>query len=206
VTDPSVHPSKGGEPSTSLLVNAKNGDPRAWERLVSLSMPLVLRWCRRQGVPEADRPDVAQEVYRAVARTLGAFHRDRPGDSFRGWLRTVTRSKVLDYHEQKARVGPVGEGGSEALARLHQLAAEESAVVDVSAETEERRLLFRRAVELLQSAVDEKTWRAFWRVEIEGQVPAEVAADLGMSANAVYLAKGRVRKRLREEFEGLLDE
>jgi RNA polymerase sigma-70 factor (ECF subfamily) len=203
----SVQPNRGdGEPSTSLLVNAKNGDPRAWERLVSLGMPLVLRWCRRGGVPDADAPDVAQEVFRAVARTLGAFRRDRPGDSFRGWLRKITLNKVRDYWKRRRRAGPAAEGGSDAQERLQEVPEEVSSVSDASDEAEESRLLYRRAVELLQSAVDKTTWQAFWQVEVEGRRPAEVASALGMTVNAVYLAKARVRKRLREEFADLLDE
>lgn len=207
MTDGSVQPSKGeGEPSTSLLVNAKNGDERAWERLVSLSSPLVLRWCRQGGVPFADAPDVGQEVYRAVYRALGAFRRDREGDSFRGWLRTITENKVRDYHRWRRRAGPGAEGGSDAHDRLQQVPQEESSASAEASEAEEKRLLYRRAVELLQSAVGPGTWQAFWRVEVEGHAPADVAADLGMSVNAVYLAKVRVRKRLRREFAELLDE
>jgi hypothetical protein len=36
-------------------------------------------------------------------------------------------------------------------------------------------------------------------------VPADVAESLGISANAVYLAKGRILARLREEFWDLLE-
>jgi RNA polymerase sigma-70 factor (ECF subfamily) len=206
VTGEIVPPGSGAdEPSTSLLVNARNGDPRAWERLVSLTTPLVLYWCCR-GVPAADAQDVGQEVFCAVARALGAFRRNRPRDSFRGWLRTITRNKVRDYWKRQRAAGPVGEGGSDAQARLQQVAAEESSDDDGPADADEKRLLYRRAVELLESAVDAKTWQAFCRVEIEGRAAAEVAAALGMSVNAVYLAKGRVRKRLREEFADLLDE
>jgi RNA polymerase sigma-70 factor (ECF subfamily) len=43
-----------------------------------------------------------------------------------------------------------------------------------------------------------ETWQAFRRVTLDG-VPAEqVAADLGLSVNAVYVAKARVMQRLRE--------
>ena len=34
---------------------------------------------------------------------------------------------------------------------------------------------------------------------------ADVAAELGISVNSVYLAKSRVLRRLREELAGLLD-
>lgn len=49
------------------------------------------------------------------------------------------------------------------------------------------------------------TWRAFWRVAVDGCSPADVADELDMSVNAVYIAKSRVLRRLREELGDLLD-
>ena len=57
----------------------------------------------------------------------------------------------------------------------------------------------------MRKEFEERTWRAFWLVVIEGRTTAEAAAGLGMSANAVYLARGRVLRRLREEFTDLVD-
>jgi RNA polymerase sigma-70 factor (ECF subfamily) len=197
VTDRSVPLYRGdGEPSSSLLVLARGGDPWAWDRLVRLTSPLVHRWCRCGRVPEADIADVGQEVYWSVVARLRAFRRDRPGDSFRGWLRTITHSKICDYwRRQKA------QRAAEAGPWPPEEEAEDGA--DLSAE---RRLLFQRAVELIQAEFEERTWLAFWRVEIDELAPTEAAAELGMSVNAVYLAKSRVRKRLRDEFADLLDD
>ena len=66
-------------------------------------------------------------------------------------------------------------------------------------------VLLRRALKLLQSEVEPRTFQAFWRVVVEGNSPADVAADLGLTTNAVYLLKARLLRRLREEFEGLLE-
>ncbi len=41
---------------------------------------------------------------------------------------------------------------------------------------------------------------------VEGCQAADVAAELGMSVGAVYVAKSRVLKRLREEFRDLFSE
>jgi len=49
------------------------------------------------------------------------------------------------------------------------------------------------------------TWAAFRRQVIDGCPPADVAAELGLSLNAVVLAKSRVLKRLREELRGLIE-
>ena len=50
-----------------------------------------------------------------------------------------------------------------------------------------------------------ETWQAFWEVTVNGRPAAEVAASLGTTVNAVYLARGRVLRRLRTELAGLLD-
>jgi RNA polymerase sigma-70 factor (ECF subfamily) len=59
-------------------------------------------------------------------------------------------------------------------------------------------------VGLIRSEFEERTWRAFWGVAVDDRPAAEVAAELGMSPGAVYIAKSRVLRRLREEFRDLL--
>ena len=83
------------------------------------------------GLRDDDAADVFQEVFQAVAAHLAAFRRDRSGDTFRGWLRTITRNKVNDLYPPDERE-PLGVGGSEARERLAQvpqeIPAEEEAV------------------------------------------------------------------------------
>jgi RNA polymerase sigma-70 factor (ECF subfamily) len=61
-----------------------------------------------------------------------------------------------------------------------------------------------RALELVRSQVEKRTWRAIWLTAIEGQPPADVAAGLGISATAVRMAKSRVLRRLKEQFAGMI--
>src|SRR5262249_48830287 len=89
--------SKGSATSLTLLERVRRRDQAAWERLVSLYTPLVYHWCLRHGLQPADAEEVSQEVFLAVARGIGDFRHDREGDSFRGWLRTITRNKVCDH-------------------------------------------------------------------------------------------------------------
>ena len=83
--------------STSLLGRAKAGEGEAWSRLVELYAPLLYEWSRRNGLQADDAADVAQDVFATVARKLDSFRRDRPGDSFRGWLWTIARNKINDH-------------------------------------------------------------------------------------------------------------
>jgi RNA polymerase sigma-70 factor (ECF subfamily) len=62
-----------------------------------------------------------------------------------------------------------------------------------------RTALVQAALEFIEGEVHGPTWRAFWKVAVEGRTPAEVAAELGMTPGAVRVAKCRVLARLRAE-------
>jgi RNA polymerase sigma-70 factor, ECF subfamily len=208
VTDFRVNTNRGpnGQTSMGLLQRALAREPAAWERLVELYDPLVDFWCRQGHLQPADVADVRQEVFLAVAQHLGEFRAGpEGGTSFRGWLRTITARKVCDYW-RRANKAVAAAGGSEALRRLEEVAAGEPPGPEADSAAQEMALLYRRALELIAREFAEPTWRAFWRVVIDGLRPVEVAEELGTTANAVYLAKGRVLSRLREEFPELLEE
>ena len=105
----------------SLLERARLRDADAWTRLVGLYQPLVLFWCVRAGVRDPDAEDIAQEAFAAAADGLADFRRDRPGDTFRGWLRVITRNAVR-AHRRRNGGRPRAEGGSDALGRLQDVA------------------------------------------------------------------------------------
>ena len=189
---------RSGSISTTLLERARSQDPDAWRRLVRLYGPLVFRWCRLSHVQPSDAADVVQEVFRSVVSSLPAFRRDRPRDSFRGWLWTITRNKIRDQQRRRASA-PRAVGGSDAHEQLQQ-------VPDLPTETDvdvEDSSLVHRALELIRAEFEDRTWQAFWRSAVEEQATADIAGDLGMSKGAVRQAKCRVLGRLRQELEGL---
>jgi RNA polymerase sigma-70 factor (ECF subfamily) len=187
-----------------LLVRVQARETTAWERLVHLYTPLVCHWCQRAGLQPADVQDVGQEVFQTVWQHIETFRRERPVDTFRGWLRTITRHKIVDFHRRRlAAETPVG--GSDALTLAQQVVDPDSVDADPETDTAESALLYRRAVDLIRAEFQEKTWRAFQAVAVEGRAPREVAAELGMSVGAVYSARSHIRKRLHDEFADLLD-
>ncbi len=191
------------ELSSSLLARVRSQEPLAWERLVRLYAPLVYRWCRMEGLQAADAADVGQDVFAAIARNVDEFRRDGPAASFRGWVRIITRSKVADYWRQRRSPG-TGAGGSGPLTELYQMAdGAPSSTGQSDGDEEESRILFRRAVDLIRTDFEPTTWQAFWRSVIDDRPAAEVAAELKLTVNAVYLAKARVLRRLRQEFVDL---
>lgn len=193
--------------SSSLLDKLIDHDPEAWKRLVRLYYPLVRTWCQRGGLKTEDAADVAQEVFRALATGVGKFRREGGQNSFRGWLYGITHRQLLAYwRQQKAQ--PAAAGGSEAqrwFADTPDADCDAASAASSLVSPDDRRDVLRRALELLRDGVAERTWQAFWRAAVEGQSAADIATDLGMSVNAVYVAKARMLSRLREEFGHLIE-
>jgi RNA polymerase sigma-70 factor (ECF subfamily) len=198
----------GGSTSRSLLNEARLADAAAWERLVTLYAPLVASWCRRWGVLQQDIVDVLQEVFFAVAAHLNRFRKDRPGDTFRGWLMAIARNKTLDHFQRKNRE-PAAIGGTEASMRLQEIRDPEANPDGVGSDvplpgvSSTDDLVFNdvllRALESIRPEFHERTWQAFWKVVIDGRTASDVAADLAMKPGTVRVSKSRVLLRLRRE-------
>ncbi len=186
--------------SLSLLARARANDAGAWQRVMDLYRPLVLGACTRQGVSAEDADDIAQEVFAAAAAGLAAFHHDRPGDTFRGWLRGITRNHVL-MHFRKNQKQPRAQGGSAARLELENVPENLSDDADDPVAVSQ---LYRRALEYVRGEFTERLWQAFWLTAIDERTPADVAADLGMTPAAVRQAKSRVLRRLKQELGELI--
>jgi RNA polymerase sigma-70 factor (ECF subfamily) len=191
------------ETSASLLERLA-GTPTDddWRRLLDLYQPLLRAWMRRAGVSESDADDLAQEVLLVVFREVPRFERRRQG-AFRAWLRTILVHRVRDHFRgQKYR--PAATGGSDFLRRLDELESPDSALSrlwDREHDDHVAASLMRR----VQGDFAPATWQAFSRHALEGEPAARVAEALGLSLNAVLLARSRVLKRLRQELTGLVE-
>ena len=199
---------RSGLGTSGTLINAARADdPQAWNRLVALYSPLVYHWCRGWQLQPHDAADVVQEVFQSVAVSMRGFRKSQPNDTFRGWLRTITRNKVYDHFRRTNRQ-PQAAGGTEmgqclADVAAPPLASEERPPDGPPPDDEPERLLFFRALELIRGEFAESSWQAFWRTTVDGLSAPEVAAELGLSPGAVRVAKSRVLQRLRSELGDL---
>jgi RNA polymerase sigma-70 factor (ECF subfamily) len=183
--------------SSSLLIRLRRpGDSVAWDRFARLYTPLIYGWGRRAGLQSTDAADLVQDVLTTLIRKLPEFQYEK-GRSFRAWLRTVTLNKWRDAARRRAS-RPADRGGP-------VIDVAEPSDEDTPTETEYRAQLVARALEIMQADFQPTTWRACWELVVVGRPAADIARDLGISANAVYLAKGRVLRHLRKELDGLLE-
>jgi len=201
---PSSGSGKAPGTSLTLLQRLRDNEPEAWRIMVQLYTPLIYHWCARGGVRGADAEDVVQEVFRVTATSLEKFRREREGDSFRAWLRAITRN-MIHLHFRRANRQPQPSGGTDAFVHLQEVAQGQTPAPEEEDPPSELEALRLRALELVRGQVEERTWRAFWLTAIEEHSPNEVAASLGVSASAVRVAKSRVLHRLREQFSELIE-
>jgi RNA polymerase sigma-70 factor (ECF subfamily) len=189
----------------SLLLRLRDPKDRAaWQQFVELYGRLVYGFARQRGLQDADAADLTQDVLLAVSQSAGRWQYDPKQGTFRGWLYGITRHKIAKFL-QRRHAQPVSSGGSNAQRLLAEEPGPESNA-EAEWEQEFQRQLFRLAASEVQPSVAPKTWQAFWQTAVEGKSGAEVAAELGLSVGAVYVAKSRVLARVAEQIQQLQTE
>jgi RNA polymerase sigma-70 factor (ECF subfamily) len=190
--------------SLSLLARLNNPqDATAWDDFHRLYAPLLRRWLMQRGVQPQDADDVVQEVLRIAVAEMGRFEHSGRTGALRCWLRQ-TMSNQLRVLWRRAARQPHPVGGSEHQALADQLADPHSALSQAFDE-EYRRGVCAHLLAAVTAEFQDKTMQAFRRSLLEGKRPAQVATELGMTANAVRIAQSRVLRRLREVGQGILD-
>lgn len=183
--------------SLSLLQRARDRqDADAWRRLVSLYAPLLTAWLRQRGLQAADVDDLCQRALAVVAERLPSFeHNSRPG-AFRAWLRAILANVLRAFARKRPATGL--EGWAE---RLEDEASDLSRRWDAEHDVHVLRQLLAAA----EPEFSANAWQAFRRTALEERPAAEVAAESGMSVNAVLLARSRVLAHLRALARGLVE-
>ncbi len=191
--------------SLSLLNNLRqSSDSEAWNRLVGLYVPLLKRWLARYDIQDSDADDLVQEVLLAVSKDVSDFdHSGRTG-AFRSWLRTILVHRLRNFWRARGR-RPQARGDSDMQRQLDQLEDPASQLSQLWNRQHDHHVARQLLMET-EHHFAAKTWQAFRRVTIEGERADVVATGLGMSLNAVFVAKSRVLSRLRQQAEGLVDD
>jgi RNA polymerase sigma-70 factor (ECF subfamily) len=168
------------------------GDRQAWALFEELYRPLVVGFARAKHLQDADAQDIWQEVLFGLNRVLDHFVYDSSG-SFAAWLRTIALNKIRDAARRGVREIP-GTGRTS----IQELLKEQPDTEEVE---EFDREYFRRRLEWaagkVQGQFQEQTFAAFWETAVEGHPATLVAQRLGISANAVRIAKARVLMRVK---------
>jgi RNA polymerase sigma factor (sigma-70 family) len=187
----------------SLIVKLRDpADSAAWGEFVAIYEPLVYRLGRLKGLQDADARDLCQEVFHAVARAIDRWDPGR--GSFRCWLSRIARNLLINFltrRQQQYRAS-----GASSIRDLLEAQPALDASATALFEAEHERRLFQWAAEEVRAEFTPSSWQAFWQTALEDRPPGEVAAELGLSVGAVYVARSRVLSRLRRRIKQLCDD
>ncbi len=186
------------ETNPSLIMRLPSqSDIEAWGEFARIYEPMVYQFGRRRGLQDADARELVQNVMIGVAKAVARWTPDGNRGRFRTWLYRIARNQWITLISKKKLDVP--GGGTSNFLRLMEHAE------DVSPDklrSEYRRELFRIAAAKVRDSFQPKTWEAFWRTAVLEQSVEQAARELGMTAGAIYLARGRVTHRLQETIQG----
>ena len=188
----------------TLLVRIRDArDQEAWGRFVDLYAPLVYGFLHKRGLQDADAADLTQDVMRQVAAAAHSLEYDARRGSFRGWLFTVVQNRLTD-HWRREGLRERGVGDTDAQQQLNEVAQPGGLDASAQWDADYERQLFQFAANIVKQDFGDATWQAFWKTAVEGLAGKDVADELGITVAAVYLAKGRVMTRLKEQVKLLV--
>jgi RNA polymerase sigma factor (sigma-70 family) len=184
------------ETRASLILRLKHDyDQAAWGEFVEIYRPVVYRLARRKGLQDADAEDLAQQVLASVAAAVRRWDPDKSRGRFRGWLHRIAENRIINMLTRRTCDRAVGGELTDAV-----LAGQPSAEPDSELlRAERRREVFHWAARQIRGEFQSDTWLAFWQTAVEGRQVGAVAADLGKKVGAVYAARVRIMRRLREK-------
>ena len=193
-----MEPSESGEwltTSTVLQRLANFSDDEAWRSFSERFWAPIEKFARRQGLAQSDAEDVAQESLLAFAQAYREGQYDRTQGRLSKWLFGIAWRRIDHVRRKRYRAvteRPVAEDASQFWAEVPDDNAASQAWDEVW-----ERALFEQALRRLREEVQPSTFRVFEVLVLEKRSVEEAVAEIGLTRNAVYVAKHRVLSRLR---------
>lgn len=184
--------------TTSPTLLSRVRDPRdhaAWAEFDARYREMMVRFCLRRGVPHTDAEDVVQRVLASLARTLPTFTLDPARGRFRDYLFRSVRNGISEWAQRPNRQ----------WSPLDTAVADGSSPAGADADSAESRQWeeewvahhYRLALQTVRATFDPVSVSVFDR-SIEGAKVADLAAEFGLSDQAVYKIRQRIRDRMQE--------
>lgn len=190
----------------SLVRRLRNLDDRSsWKEFFERYHQRVIRIAQSKGLTAVEAEDVAQEVFKRVARTINGFEVTARRGSFRCWLYQLTRWRTTDLLRERARSfrGQENDDSFRELTGSGQIPAIETVAGPCPTEdafaAEASRHFVDTLIKRVEHAVTPKQLQIFQLLVLDEMEPAKVAELYRITLSSVYVTKHRVAEKLREE-------
>lgn len=174
-------------------------EPEAWDLFVKLYGPLIGHFAQSAGAPSSDVQDISQEVLAWFYANIPEFELAHKG-AFRRWLRHVTQNFTKKHRNRNAT-----QTLNTYAPNLFDLIAADDPSEELL-DQEHRRQLILRAIAYIRKDFSDSAWEIFHRSHFLNQTPDQIAKDLNVTKNAVYIKTCRIHARLRNIIEKFIDD
>ena len=187
----------------SLLARLKNPeDQRSWEDFYNTYSRMIYGLATHLGLSDAEAQDVVQETVIKVAEKMPGFQYNPAIGSFKSWLLTIARSRIIDTHRRRQREQARIVSGSLPSSRtavIERIADPASLNLDVIWEQQWKEGLVEAATDRVRRRVSPKQFQLY-DCNVRKQWPAEkVAQLLGVTAADVHMAKHRITVLIKQQ-------
>jgi RNA polymerase sigma factor (sigma-70 family) len=188
----------------SLIKNVRDpSDAESWRRFHDFYAPLLMRYLRRLGLEEDRANDLVQDVFVRLLQTLPGFELDSKRGRFRSYLWKLTYSALVD---QARRVKARRQAEEQWVKRFHDSSEAESRKLQDELNEINQEHILKRALPHVHSKTSRTAWACFEQRMLRDRPGADIAAELGITAEAVYVYSSRVLKSVRKQCAALADE
>jgi RNA polymerase sigma factor (sigma-70 family) len=166
----------------SVIVGVCQQDPERWRDFDSIYRPILFAYLRKRGLEESHADDVVQDIF---VKLLSGIHTyERAKSKFRSWLFTVAQNTLVDRARRRTAYTKAVPGWAAPMLR-----ATDSDNVKMAEECVKlhRQKILEHALKTIRKRTSSKVWACFEQHLLRNRRAAEIAAELKIEPNAVYV-------------------
>jgi RNA polymerase sigma factor (sigma-70 family) len=175
----------------SVIVGVCRQDPERWREFDSIYRPMLFGFLRKQGLDESDANDVVQDIFVKLLSKIDTY--DRTRCKFRTWLFGLALNTLIDKARRRASYHKAVEGWARNV--LQATPSDSVKLAEAWAKLHRTKIL-KHAMETGRDRTSTRTWACFEQRLLRDRPGAEIARELEISANVVYVNACRVLKQV----------
>lgn len=172
-----------------------HADSAAWSEFIEVYSPLIYNYCRSRELQSSDAADITQEVLLRVAKAIRNFEYDPERGLFRDWIARIVLNEIRRHQKKTLDIATAPKD-------LNL----DSRAIESAWNEQFQQYIFAKALERTKLHFAEETWSIFEMSWVQKAPVEQVATELGIGLDKIYVARSRVLKRLRYEVAILADD
>jgi len=182
-----------------IIDGIRQKDPERWREFNSIYRPMLFAFLRKQGLEAFEASDLVQDIFLKLLDKIHTYKREK--SRFRTWLFSVAHHTLIDLVRQRARQRKALDGWAAEM--LGTTPSDSVKLAEAWAKFHRTKIL-KHAMETVRLRTSTQAWACFEQRLLRDRPGAEIARDLNLEPNLVFVNACRVLKQVRticQEFD-----